>query len=226
MKQHKDRAIILARINYGERDRILTLLCQQAGRVSVLAKSVRSEKSRLAGGIELLSESEVTFVDTRSNLKTLTSARLRVHFDGLTRDMMRMNQAFGYIRVINGIVDDSAGQEYYSTLLTALVTLNDKSYDAQIVDIWFNLRILKQSGSEPNLRVETTGEIERENFNFDYDHQRFVTDANGQFSRNDLKLLRLCMSQNQPPKLQNRSGSVERLQALTRALLKTNLTEL
>lgn len=46
------RAIVLRRTNYGETDRILNLLTPE-GKKSVLAKGVRREKSKLAGGIEL-----------------------------------------------------------------------------------------------------------------------------------------------------------------------------
>ena len=47
------RAIVLRRTNYGEADRILQLLTPK-GKRSVMAKGVRRERSKLAGGIELL----------------------------------------------------------------------------------------------------------------------------------------------------------------------------
>ena len=55
----RTQAIILRRTNYGESDRILTLLTPE-GKFSVLARGARKEKSRLAGGIELFSVSDVT----------------------------------------------------------------------------------------------------------------------------------------------------------------------
>ena len=44
-------AIVLRRTNYGEADRILQVITPSSGRLSVMARSVRKEKSRLAGGI-------------------------------------------------------------------------------------------------------------------------------------------------------------------------------
>ncbi len=222
MKKHKDRAIILSRVNYGERDRILTLFCKEHGKVSVFAKSVRAQKSQLAGGIELLSESEVSFIDGKSNLKTLTGARLSVHFDKLAREMHRMNQAFVYIKAINSIIEDGTGQEYYQPLLGAFKALNDSSYDPRIVDIWFNLQILRLSGSAPNLRLT---DKDGEQFEFDYDSQQFIPRDNGAFTRNDLKLLRLCITLPKPPKIENQLGSEDRLQILTQTLLKSGVTE-
>lgn len=48
----RTQAIVLRRTNYGESDRILNLLTPE-GKVSVIARGVRKEKSRLAGSIEL-----------------------------------------------------------------------------------------------------------------------------------------------------------------------------
>jgi DNA repair protein RecO len=222
MKNHKDHAIVLSRIDYGERDRILKLLCRDHGKVSALAKSVRSEKSRLAGGIELLSESEVSFVEGKSDLRTLTGARLVRHFDKLAGDIQRMRLAFGFIKIVNDISDEAAGQEYYPVLLEGLSCLNDKSYDPRVVETWFNLNLMKLSGSEPNLQLESN---ESENYRFDYDRQQFAPNGSGGFTKNDLKLLRVCSRQGKPPRLQKELGSEDRLQALIRTLLKTNLTE-
>lgn len=192
--------------------------------MSVLAKGVRAEKSRLAGGIELLSESEVSFVAGRSSIMALTSARLRQHFDQLVKDMPRMQRAFAHIKIINSIADDTSGQDYYDTLLISLASFNDVSYDARIIDIWFNLQVLQISGSAPNLQLEAP--VGAEAFEFDYDNQQFRANPDGLFSRNDLKTLRLCVSKPRPPRLQNELGSEDRLQLLTQTLLRTNVTEL
>ena len=45
----RTKCIILRRTNYGEADRILTVLTPEHGQLSVMARGVRKEKSRLAG---------------------------------------------------------------------------------------------------------------------------------------------------------------------------------
>lgn len=223
MKTFRDHSIVLARVDYGERDRILTMLTEEHGKISVLAKGVRTQKSRLAGGIELLSESEITFIEGRSNIKPLTGARLRVYFKEIVKDMRRMQQAFDAIKVINKITEEGTGQEYYAFLLGCLRTLNNLEHDPRIVDIWFGLHILRLSGSAPNLRIEEAAEAM--NFEFDYDHQRFQPSAGGIFTQNDLKLFRLCITQPKPPTIKNQLGSEDRLQALVKSLVKTNVSE-
>ena len=58
MKTYRTRAIVLRRTNYGEADRVVQLLTVE-GRRSVMARGVRKEKSKLAGGIELFAVSDV-----------------------------------------------------------------------------------------------------------------------------------------------------------------------
>ncbi|MCA9348456.1 DNA repair protein RecO, partial [Candidatus Saccharibacteria bacterium] len=59
------RAIILRRINYGEADRILTMLTSDFGKIRLIAKGVRKQKSRMAGGLELFGVSEINFIKGR-----------------------------------------------------------------------------------------------------------------------------------------------------------------
>ena len=67
MKTERMRAIVLRRTNYGEADRILQLLTPE-GRRSVMAKGVRREKSKLAGGIELFALTDVVIGQGRGEL--------------------------------------------------------------------------------------------------------------------------------------------------------------
>ena len=73
MKQQTTPAIILRRTNYGEADRIVTFLTP-IGKIRAMVKGVRRSKSKLAGGIELFSESTVTFLETRGDLARVVSS--------------------------------------------------------------------------------------------------------------------------------------------------------
>ena len=51
MKQFISTGIVLARTDFGEADRILTMLSPDFGKLHLIAKGVRKERSKLAGGI-------------------------------------------------------------------------------------------------------------------------------------------------------------------------------
>ena len=65
MKTTRTQAIVLRRTNYGEADRVLQILTPD-GKFSVMARGARREKSRLNGGIELFSISEVVIGEGKS----------------------------------------------------------------------------------------------------------------------------------------------------------------
>ena len=57
----KTLTIVLRRTDFGEADRILTLLTPE-GKKTAIARGVRKPKSKLAGGIELFSLNEVVLI--------------------------------------------------------------------------------------------------------------------------------------------------------------------
>lgn len=225
MKQITDRAIVLSRTNYGERDRIITLLGQKSGKITVFAKGVRAQKSRLAGGIELLCITDITFVEGKSDLKTLTSTRLLSYYERLSSNMNYMQQAFGAIKAINTISEDGSGQEYFEILSTFFEALNDGSYDPNVVELWFNVRLLSLAGTLPRTDAQVPSGAKNLLFNFDHDAQRFMFHPEGQYSVNDVKLVNVLASSPKPVKLQAESGSEAQLNRLLQLLLKTNATE-
>ena len=93
MKTIRTRAIVLRRTNYSEADRILQLLTPE-GRRSVMAKGVRREKSKLAGGIELFAISDVVIGEGKGDLGILTSSQLVIFYRHILEDYDRLQ--FGY----------------------------------------------------------------------------------------------------------------------------------
>ncbi len=71
----KTKSYVLRRTNYGEADRILNLITP-AGKISAIAKGVRKEKSKLAGGVEMFSLAELTIHKGKGEFGTITSAKM------------------------------------------------------------------------------------------------------------------------------------------------------
>lgn len=222
MKQIVDQAIVLSRIDYAERDRILTLLTRNHGKVSVLAKSVRGQKSRLAGGTELLSTSDVTYIEGKSELKPLTGARLINHYGSITADLQRMQIAFEALKIVNKLSEEGGGQEYFDSLATLFASLDDSTYDIRLIQIWFGIQLLSRAGTMPDIMAPND---KKSRYEYDHDTQAFVQKDNGTYGLNDLKLLKLSMTQSKPLKLQSESGSEDQLLLMIKLLLKSNLTE-
>lgn len=214
---YHDMAIILSRVDYSERDRILTLLTAGHGKIAVIAKGVRASKSKLAGGIELFSESEIGVVTGRGTMGTLVSSRLLRHHGNIVKDLEKTNQAYFFLQTMYKMLEDETGQEYYGVVAIGLSALGDNDFDHRLVTIWFAMHVLRLSGHLPNLLANGA-----ESFDFDYDKQEFQPVDDGNFSQNDLKILRLCAQSNKPPKLQKEAGSEQHLSQFATMLLSEN----
>ncbi len=165
---YDDAAIVLNRVEYGERDRILTLLARDHGKITVFAKGVRSARSKLAGGIELFSESQISVISGRGSMGTLVSTRLISHYGDIVKDLDKTSLGYSFLKTIQKLLEDETGQEYYDVLAVSLAALGNKEYDYRLVSLWFTMHTLRLSGRLPNLAVS-----DGESFDFDYDKQQF-----------------------------------------------------
>lgn len=106
MNQIVTTAIVLGRTDYGEADRILTLLTPDQGKLRLLAKGVRRVKSKLAGGIELFSVSTITFVRGRGDIGALVSTRLNKHYGHIVQDLDRTMLGYELLKQLNKTTED------------------------------------------------------------------------------------------------------------------------
>lgn len=224
MRQIVTRGIVLSRTDFGEADRILHFLTPDHGKVSAIAKGVRKSKSKLAGGIELFSVSELSFIIGKSDIYTITSARLIKHFDNIVKDMDRTNAGYDFIRTLNKATEDSAEPDYFNLLSTALESLDDLSLDAKITNLWFSMQLIKLAGHQPNLQTDTNGnKLEASKlYSFDFDHMQFTEAAKqGAFDSNQIKFLRLGFAASTPQvlnKIKEKSAYIDSALSLVKNL--------
>src|SRR6185436_20401217 len=87
MKYKKLTGIILKKTNYKEADQILTVWTRQAGKIRVLAKSIRMPKSKLAYSVQDLGLAEIEVVGT--GLPVLIGAKSVRSFTSLRKDLKK-----------------------------------------------------------------------------------------------------------------------------------------
>lgn len=200
MIQHTTTAIILRRIAYGEADRIITVITPDVGKRSLMAKGVRKVKSKLAGGIELFSVSEITYIVGRGSIDTLSSTRLIRHYGQITKDINRTMLGYELIKLLDTITEDEPEQDYFDMLQAAFEALDDFTIDADLIRVWFSAQLLRQAGFTPNLQrsVDDTKLEATSQYEFDYDATAFRLSDEAIFGVNEIKFLRLVFSGNAP----------------------------
>ncbi|MBL8122119.1 DNA repair protein RecO [Candidatus Saccharibacteria bacterium] len=222
MNQRKTTAIVLARTVYGEADRIVTVLTPDVGKLSLMAKGVRRVKSKLAGGIELFSVSEITYIPGRGSVSTLVSSRLIKHYGHIVADIDRTMLGYDLIKLLHKCTEDEPEAAYFELLDAAFSALDDQSVSVGIIRLWFSAQLLRLAGHTPNLQTSTVGDklSADERYEFDYDAMSFCLREDGVFGASQIKFLRLIFSPNVPASLARVSG-VDELVSLLSPLVQT-----
>jgi DNA repair protein RecO len=200
MKQLQTTGIVLKRTLYGEADRILTLLTPEHGKISLMAKGVRKPKSKLAGGIELFSVSDISYIQGKSELGTLVSCRLKIHYGHIVNSIDRVQLGYDLIKMLHKSTEDQPEPEYFLLLEHAFSALDDNSISLELIRAWFQAQLLKQAGHQPNLLTDTKGQklMADKSYIFDYDAMAFAYKDDGNFQANQIKSFRLLFSRNNP----------------------------
>lgn len=208
MKSNRTRAIVLRRTNYGEADRILQLITPE-GKVSVMAKGVRREKSRLAGGVELFAICDVVIGEGKGELGILTSSRMVHFYRHVMEDYDRLQFAYAAIKLVSGASEMVDGSDWYDVLSETLAGLDAHSIPLEIVKTWFYLRHSSLMGYELSLWHDVNGEKlnSEKSYRYDATERSLRAVENGEITAEHIKLLRLIATR--PLKVIAQIGGVE-----------------
>lgn len=211
MKQVVTRGIVLSRTNFGEADKILTVLTADQGKVRLMAKGVRKIKSKLAGGIELFCVSQLSYIIGKGDIYTITSSRLEQNFSNIVKDINRTNLGYNFLKYTNKITEDAPEPQYYTVLKTALSGL-DNMENPSLTKLWLGMQLLKLGGHSPNLKTDIKNSklVESQHYNFDMQAMAFSPGGQvGPYKAKHIKLLRLAQNIDNPGKLGVINGADE-----------------
>jgi DNA repair protein RecO (recombination protein O) len=208
MNQISTQAIILRRTDYGEADRILTLLTPDHGKLTLMARGVRRIKSKLAGGIELFSVSDIQFIRGRGEIGTLVSTRLIHHYGNIITDVNRTMLGYDLIAQLHKATEDAPEAEYFELLRQAFIALDDAEIDIDLIRLWFTMQLLRLSGHTPNLQTDTSGAklTADRRYTFSLDDMTFAVHPDARFGADDIKFLRVGFAGNRPQVMQKITG--------------------
>jgi DNA repair protein RecO (recombination protein O) len=226
VKQIQTTGIVLSRTDFGEADRIVTVLTPDHGKLRLMARGVRKAKSKLAGGIELFSVSDITFIEGRGEIGTLISSRLKRHYGQIVKQLERVQLGYDLIKTLNKATEDHPEQEYFKLLDQTFKALDNAEINLELIRAWFEAQLLKLAGHTPNLQTDTSGQklSAEQTYNFDYDAMAFTPGKT--FRAEHIKTLRLLFSEN-PPKNLNQVDGIEvalpKTAPLVNSMLKTHI---
>jgi DNA repair protein RecO (recombination protein O) len=150
-RDYKTEAIVIKKTKLGEADTILTFFTPRLGKIQGFAKSLRKTKSKMAGHLELLTHSQVSFARGR-NLDTITGGQTIDAFLPIKNDLWLTSCGLYVAELVNQFTAEH--QEHFSLFTLILETLQRLcgEDDQDLALRYFELRLLQEAGYRPQLR--------------------------------------------------------------------------
>lgn len=146
---YRIEAVIIRRSDFGEADRLLTLMTPQ-GKRRVVAKGARKTTSRLAGHIELFTHATMLLAVGR-NLDIVTQSAIMQRFDNLRADLNRISAAYYAAELIDRLIEEEDENRPVFNLFVATLAALDTTPNIDLVLRFFELHLLGFVGYRPHL---------------------------------------------------------------------------
>lgn len=152
MRSYSASAIVLRRIDLGEKDRILTLFTREHGKLSAVAKGSRRPGSKLAGASEPFTYSKMMLSSGR-DLDVLSQAEIKESFPNVKNGIASVAHGVYLLELMNSFVDQrQPNPDIFDTLLSAMYVL-ESGTDPELTARYFDIALLAILGYEPHFEA-------------------------------------------------------------------------
>jgi DNA repair protein RecO (recombination protein O) len=144
-------AVVLRRLDYGEADRILTLLTREYGKLAAIAKGSRRAKARSGGGLDLFARSQMMLAKGR-NLDVVAQSERRGDVRNISGDLRRTAYACLVAEVADKVLEERHPvDDVFELVVGTIARLNVPERSPRAESAWFLMRILDLLGYQPQL---------------------------------------------------------------------------
>lgn len=148
---YRVEAIVLKRTDYGEADRLVTLLTPNLGKLCAIAKGVRKPTSRKSGHLELFTHVHLLLAKGKQ-LDIITQADTLDAFLPLRENLERVGYAYYLAELVDRFAEEGTeNRVLFNELLRALVRLGEDATNPDVLARFFELRVLNDAGYRPQL---------------------------------------------------------------------------
>ena len=151
MPTYQADAVVLRRLQYGEADRILTLLTREYGKLGAIAKGARRAKARAGSSLDLFSRSQMMLAKGR-NLDVVAQVQRQGDSRYITGDLARTAYASLVTEVVDKVLEERHPvDEIFDLVVETLERLNRPERSSRADAAWFLMRMLDLLGYQPQL---------------------------------------------------------------------------
>jgi DNA repair protein RecO (recombination protein O) len=141
---------VLSRFDYGEADRILTLITPAGGKIKAIAKGVRRQKSRIGGSLEPFAELRVALALGRT-FDVVTQVSVVHPWLNLRDNLVSFGTASYMAELANGTLEERHGAESVYVLLKRAYEILDAGMAPARVARWFEVHLADELGVRPEV---------------------------------------------------------------------------
>jgi DNA repair protein RecO (recombination protein O) len=146
------QALLLRAVDYAEADRIVTLLTDRFGKLSLIARSARRSKKRFGAALQPLCLLDVELSGADVELGSLREARVARGFPGILGDLGRMGAGFAALELVRELTAErQADGEVFEVAVLLLAALDAERVPASRLLLCFEVRLLALLGFAPQL---------------------------------------------------------------------------
>jgi len=144
-RTYRTEGIILKRVNFGEADRILTVLTKHQGKIHCLAKGVRKLTSRKAASLELFNLA-VIFLAKGKSLDIVTEAKIIKSFPVVRQSLGKIAAGYQVCEVVDKLTPlEQKDEEVYFLLTKALEEIDQHRFTPRRL-LRFKIELLGLTG--------------------------------------------------------------------------------
>ena len=143
----------------------------------------------------MFSLSELNIHLGKTNLGTITSARITTYYSDIITSLDRLELGSKILKTISRSAENVDSPDFFNLTRDSLSALNNH-LSLTLIETWFALNLNKISGTELNLYRDASGEklSKDANYTYDFAENAFVANPTGEYGANEIKLLRLMQT--------------------------------
>jgi len=157
-RRYTTDAIVLSRFDFGEADRILTLITPGSGKLKAIAKGIRRPTSRLGGSLEPFAELQVSLARGR-NFEVVTQVSVSHAWLRLRDSLEGAATAWYLAELADRSLEEQTPAEPLYGLLRRAYELLDAGMAAGRVARWYEMHLADELGVRPE--VDRCAECDR-----------------------------------------------------------------
>jgi DNA repair protein RecO (recombination protein O) len=151
VERFRDQGVVLGTVDYGEADRLVTLLTRSHGKLTAFAAGARKSRRRFAGALEPCTVLSVELVERRGTTFRLDTADIQNPFARIRNDLRRISRSLYALELVRELTREREPQERLLELLLRYLDGLDAGESGPTSLLAFELDALAHAGLMPRL---------------------------------------------------------------------------